>query len=128
MKLPDISNWKTDNLKHIKNIFEGCESMIDFPDISRWSISKDKEDFLLKESSQNINSSWTLTFSKNTEKENENSLKVKPSSMTINEQENNTNNSESPKEGHQIEYYDIYLYFNNDNNLNYDYYDNFYNS
>ena len=40
LRLPDISNWKTDNLKNIKNIFYGCESLILLPDISKWKIKE----------------------------------------------------------------------------------------
>ena len=37
--LPDISNWKIDNVKKMENMFKGCKSIISFPDISKWDFS-----------------------------------------------------------------------------------------
>ena len=77
------------------------------------------------ESSQNISNSGTFTFSKNTEKEKENSSKefyFSISNRAQNEKENSTNDT---KEGQKILYYVDDVDFNN-GNLNDDYYDNFY--
>ena len=34
--LPDISNWKTINVKHMDYMFLGCSSLKSLPDISKW--------------------------------------------------------------------------------------------
>ena len=38
-KLPDISNWKMDNVVNVKGLFSGCSSLSSLPDISKWNIS-----------------------------------------------------------------------------------------
>jgi surface protein len=37
--LPDISNWKTENVKEMYLMFSGCKSLLSFPDISKWDFS-----------------------------------------------------------------------------------------
>jgi len=38
--LPDISNWRTDNIKDYGCIFADCLSLKTLPDISKWNINK----------------------------------------------------------------------------------------
>ena len=38
VNIPDISNWNTNSLKKIKNIFKNCSSLSDLPDISNWNL------------------------------------------------------------------------------------------
>ena len=38
-ELPDISIWKTNNMKDISYLFYRCENLKDLPDISKWSFS-----------------------------------------------------------------------------------------
>ena len=46
--LPDISKWKTSNVKDMKGIFYNCNSLISMPDISKWNITKvDDMDLML---------------------------------------------------------------------------------
>ena len=35
--LPDISNWKTDNVINMAYMFSGCSSLKELPDISKWN-------------------------------------------------------------------------------------------
>jgi len=37
--LPDISKWKTYNIKDIYNLFYSCSSLKNLPDISKWNIN-----------------------------------------------------------------------------------------
>ena len=36
ISLPDISKWKTYNVKDMSYMFSGCSSLISLPDISKW--------------------------------------------------------------------------------------------
>jgi len=40
ISLPDISKWNTSNVTDMNDIFRGCKSLISFPDISKWNTSK----------------------------------------------------------------------------------------
>ena len=35
-KLPNISEWKTENVKEFSKIFEECSLLKELPDISKW--------------------------------------------------------------------------------------------
>ena len=35
--LPDISKWKTNNVKDMSGMFSNCESLSSLPDISKWN-------------------------------------------------------------------------------------------
>ena len=37
--IPNISKWKFNNMIQIINIFKGCNSLLIYPDISKWNIS-----------------------------------------------------------------------------------------
>ena len=37
VKLPDISNWNTNNVNNIEGIFYECSSLTKLPDISKWN-------------------------------------------------------------------------------------------
>ena len=36
---PDISNWKTDNVKYMNHMFKNCKLLSSLPDISKWNTS-----------------------------------------------------------------------------------------
>jgi len=38
--MPDISNWKTNNITDMRDMFYGCSSLSYLPDISKWNTSK----------------------------------------------------------------------------------------
>ena len=90
--LPDISEWKTNNVKNIEclfqncsslvyipsiskwniktnkinNIFEGCSSLLIIPDISKWQINNgnnDKKEYILSKESYHSNSNSLSTDS-----------------------------------------------------------------
>ena len=42
-KLPNISKWKTNNVKDMNNTFSRCSSLKELPDISKLNTSKVKE-------------------------------------------------------------------------------------
>ena len=35
--MPDISNWNTDNVFNIEELFSGCISLASLPDITKWN-------------------------------------------------------------------------------------------
>ena len=39
LSFPDISKWNTNNVTNMSNIFRGCESLLSLPDISKWNIN-----------------------------------------------------------------------------------------
>ena len=39
ISLPDISKWKTNNVKDMSSMFLRCISLISLPDISKWDIN-----------------------------------------------------------------------------------------
>ena len=39
MSIPNISNWKTDEIKFMWYLFNKCSSLISLPDISNWNTS-----------------------------------------------------------------------------------------
>ena len=39
VSLPDLSKWNTFNVKKMDSFFDGCNSLISLPDISKWNIS-----------------------------------------------------------------------------------------
>ena len=39
--LPNISNWNTNNVRHMMNMFSGCYSLISLPDLSLWKFNKE---------------------------------------------------------------------------------------
>ena len=69
--LPYISKWNLNNLQIIDNIFEGCSSLISFPDISKCNFfnkpNKNNLNNLIKESLSSKNSSniEDINFSEN---------------------------------------------------------------
>ena len=42
MSLPDISDWKTENVINMNSMFYDCKSLTSLPDISKWNIGKVK--------------------------------------------------------------------------------------
>ena len=116
--MPDISIWKTEQLKDINNMFDFCDNLIEIPDISRWNIDKVNT---IKMDSSFANTSSSLQLSSKDKKD------FVSSSMNS---ERNDSNKESPN---NKDYVDTnYLKRNSDifgsnSNVNNDYYDNFYN-
>ena len=51
--LPNISKWKLNNKTNINSIFDGCSSLITYPDISKWNINKNNLDLNNDNSSRN---------------------------------------------------------------------------
>ena len=43
MDIPNISKWKLNTNIKINFIFKGCDSLLSFPDISKWNINFPKE-------------------------------------------------------------------------------------
>ena len=115
LTVPDISIWKTDNLKIMDDIFYGCKSLILLPNITKWNISKleNKQDTLSLFSSEKKENSLSNSLNYN-----ESSQRYS-NSLSINkeEKENNTflNTFINPDS-----------FNNNDDELN-DYYENFFN-
>ena len=35
--IPDISIWKSNNIRKYNNIFKGCKALLEIPDISKWN-------------------------------------------------------------------------------------------
>ena len=40
--MPEIIKWKTDKLINMSNMFNGCSSLLIFPDISKWKMNDKK--------------------------------------------------------------------------------------
>ena len=40
--LPDISNWNTQNITDMNNLFHNCSSLKSLPDISKWNLNNVK--------------------------------------------------------------------------------------
>ena len=38
-ELPDISKWNTKNITDISRLFYNCNSLVSLPDISKWNIN-----------------------------------------------------------------------------------------
>jgi surface protein len=112
-KVPDISLWNTINLKEFKNLFSGCSSLSSFPDLSKWNIDNFQFSFPIDKniSSLSINDSSVLSInsslSENLSEENDALLKIKNDMINYNEI------STSFEE--------------NNDDINYEYYQNFYN-
>ena len=112
-KIPDISIWNTINLKEYNNIFDGCSLLSSFPDLSKWNI----DDYKFSLSVEKNISSLSI---------NENSFKSVNSSLSENLSNNDDN--EILKINNVINYNDIATTLEDDNNdINYEYYQNFYN-
>ncbi len=41
VSLPDLSNWNTQNVEDMSNMFYGCSSLTGIPDISNWDTVND---------------------------------------------------------------------------------------
>ena len=39
ISLPDISNWKTNNIENMNALFYNCSSLKSLPEISKWNIN-----------------------------------------------------------------------------------------
>ena len=40
IEIPDISKWETSNITNMKAMFQNCSSISTMPDISNWNIEK----------------------------------------------------------------------------------------
>lgn len=40
ISIPDISKWKTPNLKEMFSMFVGCKKLFSIPNIPKWDVSK----------------------------------------------------------------------------------------
>ena len=115
--IPDISIWKTDNLKEINEMFYGCSSLLFYPDISKWNYKFNKikkEDFY--SSSNNLNSKQKESYLFSCS---DNSL----SNISVLTSNNNLNDLNINKINNNINF-DKYSSYRDELN---DYYNDFYN-
>ena len=113
--LPNILQWNINSLHNIQHLFSGCSSLITFPDISKWNV---------------------ITISKSTESRNSNNIlinsKLKENNTSKEDLSLSTNFSDdsiTSKENQNKTTYSLlnynYLIINN-NEIDDNYYDNFY--
>ena len=109
--IPDISDWKTNNLKKMENIFIGCNSLISLPNISKWNINKIEKISLSSFEKENYSVSISLN--------NNESSQMNSSILSMNLEENGKKSF--------LKNYTNFAFFNNNDDELKDYYENFFN-